>query len=96
MVDVSIVNETSPEANWNRHADRQAGGRMGKPVYWENVPKKRENFEFFQKKLDPPPLSDILDFFEFRIIWKMLTPPLESILDLFEFENILMAEDPPD
>ena len=34
MVDVSIVNETSPEANWNRRADRQAsrqaGGRIGK------------------------------------------------------------------
>ena len=27
MVDVSIGNETSPEANWNRQADRQAGGR---------------------------------------------------------------------
>ena len=24
MVDVSIVNETSPEANWNRWTDRQA------------------------------------------------------------------------
>ena len=24
MVDVSIVNETSPEANWNRQAERQA------------------------------------------------------------------------
>ena len=24
MVDVSILNETSPEANWNRRADRQA------------------------------------------------------------------------
>ena len=23
MVDVSIVNKTSPEANWNRQADRQ-------------------------------------------------------------------------
>ena len=23
MVDVSIVNETSPEANWNRQTDRQ-------------------------------------------------------------------------
>ena len=27
MVDVSIVHETSPEANWKRQADRQAGGR---------------------------------------------------------------------
>ena len=25
MLDISIVNETSPEANWNRRADRQAG-----------------------------------------------------------------------
>ena len=25
MVDVSIVNETSPEANWNWQAGRQAG-----------------------------------------------------------------------
>ena len=27
MVDVSIGNETSPEANWNRQADRQADGQ---------------------------------------------------------------------
>ena len=27
MLDVSIVNETSPEANWNRRADRQTGGQ---------------------------------------------------------------------
>ena len=26
MLDISIVNETSPEANWNRGADRQTGG----------------------------------------------------------------------
>ena len=25
MLDISIVNETSPEANWNRQADRQTG-----------------------------------------------------------------------
>ena len=31
MVDVTIVNATSPEANWNR----QAGGQTDKPVYWE-------------------------------------------------------------
>ena len=36
MVDVSIVNETSPEANWNR----QAGGQADKPVYWEATPSK--------------------------------------------------------
>ena len=38
MVDVSIGNETSPEANWNR----QAGGRRDKPVYWEAAPPKTE------------------------------------------------------
>ena len=27
MFDNSIVNETSPEANWNRQADRQAGAQ---------------------------------------------------------------------
>ena len=31
MLDISIVNETSPEANWNRqsdrHADRQTDGQ---------------------------------------------------------------------
>ena len=32
MVDVSIGNETSPEANWNRQTD--------KPVYWEAAPPK--------------------------------------------------------
>ena len=26
MVDVSIVNKTSPENNWNRQAGRQVGG----------------------------------------------------------------------
>ena len=36
MLDVSIVNETSPEANWNR----QAGGQADKPVYWEAAPPK--------------------------------------------------------
>ena len=44
MVDVSIGNKTSPEANWNRQAgrqaDRQADGRTGKPVYWEAAPPK--------------------------------------------------------
>ena len=27
MLDVSIVNETSPEANWNRQTGRQIGGQ---------------------------------------------------------------------
>ena len=41
MVDVSIVNETSPEANWNRQADsRMADGRTDKSVYWEAAPPK--------------------------------------------------------
>ena len=40
MVDVSIGNETSPEANWNRQTDRQADGRTDKPVYWEAAPPK--------------------------------------------------------
>ena len=30
MVDVSIVNETSPEANWNGQTDRQADGQTGR------------------------------------------------------------------
>ena len=38
MVEVSIVYKTSPEANWNMQADRQAGGRRNKPVYWEAAP----------------------------------------------------------
>ena len=33
IVDVSIVNETSPEANWNRRTD--------KPMYWEAAPPKK-------------------------------------------------------
>ena len=32
MLDVSIVNKTSPEANWNR--------RTGKPRCWEAAPPK--------------------------------------------------------
>ena len=33
MVDVSIVNKTSPEANWNRQADRQADRQAGAQDY---------------------------------------------------------------
>ena len=44
MVDVSIVNETSPEANWNgqtgRQTDRQADGQTGKPMCREAAPPK--------------------------------------------------------
>ena len=36
MVDVRIVNETSPEANWNRQTD----GQTGKPMCWEAAPLK--------------------------------------------------------
>ena len=36
MVDVSIGNETSREANWNR----QTGRQTDKPVYWEAAPPK--------------------------------------------------------
>ena len=60
--------------------------------------KKTGKFWSFSKKglTPPPPLSDILDFLNFRLIWKCWPPlPLRSILNIFEFENILMAEDPP-
>ena len=30
MLDISIVNETSPEANWNRQADRQTDRQTNK------------------------------------------------------------------
>ena len=40
MVDVSIVNETSPEANWNGQTDRQADRRTGKPMCREAAPPK--------------------------------------------------------
>ena len=40
MVDVSIVNETSPEANWNGQTDRQADGQTGKPMCREAAPPK--------------------------------------------------------
>ena len=33
MVDVSIGNETSPEANWNRRAGRQAGRQTDRQTY---------------------------------------------------------------
>ena len=33
MVNVSIVNETSPEANWNRQTDRQTDRRTGAQDY---------------------------------------------------------------
>ena len=44
MVDVSIVNKTSPEANWNRQTGgqtgRRAGRQAGKPMCREAVPPK--------------------------------------------------------
>ena len=40
MLDVSIVNETSPEANWNGQTDRQADGQTGKPICREAAPPK--------------------------------------------------------
>ena len=56
MVDVSIVNETSPEANWNRRTGRQADRRTGeqdhvlsqvdaltKKIFLENYPSKIHN-----------------------------------------------------
>ena len=33
LLDNSIVNETSPEANWNRRADRQTDGRTDRQTY---------------------------------------------------------------
>ena len=49
MLDVSIVNETSTEANWNgqtgRQADRQTGRQAdrqtGKPICREAAPPKK-------------------------------------------------------
>ena len=40
MLDVSIVNETSSEANWNRQTGRQTGRQIGKPMCWEAAPPK--------------------------------------------------------
>ena len=40
MSDVSIVNETSPEANWNGQTGRQADGQTGKPICREAAPPK--------------------------------------------------------
>ena len=37
--------------------------------------KKRENFGLWPKKAWPPPLSDILDFFEFQTYLKNADPP---------------------
>ena len=44
MVDVSIVNETSPEANWNRQTGRQTGRRIGKPMCRDAAPPKMGMF----------------------------------------------------
>ena len=38
MVDVSIVNETSPEANWKRRTN----GQTDKPMCWEAAPPKKQ------------------------------------------------------
>ena len=48
--------------------------------------------EFFKNRLDPPPLSDILDFFEFQAYLKnadLPPPPFESISDIFECQTNL-------
>ena len=45
MLDVSIVNKISPEANWNRRTDRQADrqtdGGTGKSMCREAAPPKK-------------------------------------------------------
>ena len=50
MVDVSIVNKTSPEANWNRQAGRQAGGLTNLGVGRHAPPKMNQKvFNGFHK-----------------------------------------------
>ena len=45
MLDVSIANETSPEANWNRRTDRQTGRQADKPMCREAAPPKSSNIK---------------------------------------------------
>ena len=42
MADVSIVNETSPEVNWNRQTDGKADRQAGKPMCREAAPPKNQ------------------------------------------------------
>ena len=55
MVDVSIGNETSPEANWNRQtdgqADRQASRQAGKPMCREAAPPKSRIISILSKPI---------------------------------------------
>ena len=51
MLDISIVNETSPEANWNRRTDRQAGRQTDKPMCREAAPPKRHHVSITVKFL---------------------------------------------
>ena len=45
MLDISIVNETSPEANWNRQAGRQADGHDHVLSQADALTKKRISFD---------------------------------------------------
>ena len=45
MVDISIVNETSPEANWNRRTDRQADRQTDKPMRLQKI--KHSHYPIF-------------------------------------------------
>ena len=47
MVDVSIVNETSPEANWNRQTDRQANLYVGR-LRLQKFKKQEEGLRIFK------------------------------------------------
>ena len=61
------------------------------------IVKKRENFGHFQNRLDPPPspIGNFILFFNFRLIWKMLTPSIGLNWDIFEFQTCLTMSKPP-
>ena len=51
--------------------------------------------DIFQKRLDPPPLSDILDFFEFQTYLKKAEPPPPSWINFRYFEFDINGGRPP-
>ena len=72
MVDVNIVNETSPEANWNRRTDGQAG----KPMCWEAAPPKIFLSRLLYKQVM------IVSYFAYKNFSLLFLPYMSIFLDI--------------
>ena len=71
MLDVSIVNETSPEANWNGQADRQADRQTNLCVGRLRLQKDEIQKNYLKKLFMAPQLS--MPEKEFDVMKEMYT-----------------------